>query len=342
MNLENLDAQMNAAIIFSVYYGDLPEPLVKKLQNEIILLFGRDDAIKLTEEDNLETKISNKKDKKEIQFTVRKLFHLRIESDVFWSPFEIINLVLSITVQPITDKEHGGIKINLMDNDSTFLKLSYTEEGTFGNYDLAENKMKAHYSNERVLKLDIIENKETQREYFNENLANVNEKSKLDHFQYAHFNIPLYKFPIVALATIFLPLWLLGIINLGIFFQDENLADRIASIAALMIAFVALIPTIREQIPPNPKIVFIEILVYMETLTSLFALIHSLDVRKIEMFDLIWYESGLFMVSFVITIVTVVLVVALMVAHYFFWEPSYNRSLDEEKDVKFVRSEWNN
>lgn len=262
---------------------------------------------------------------------------------MFWSPFEIINLVLSITVQPISDKKLGTIKINLMDIAETFVKLSYTEEGTFGNYDLAENKMTAHYSNERVLKLEILENKDSQQKYFDDLLDKVNKDSKIDHFQYAHFNIPLYKFPIVALATIFLPLWLLGIINLGIFFQDENLADRIASIAALMIAFVALIPTIREQIPPNPKIVFIEILVYMETLTSLFALIHSLDVRKIEGFDLIWYESGLFMVSFVITIITIILVVVLMIAHYFFWEPSYNRSLDDESsDVKFDRKKWKN
>lgn len=67
----------------------------------------------------------------------------------------------------------------------------------------------------------------------------------MQHFQYAHFNIPLYKFPIVAMATIFLPLWLLGIINLGIFFQDYSMDDRVGSISALMIAFVALIPTIR-------------------------------------------------------------------------------------------------
>jgi hypothetical protein len=59
------------------------------------------------------------------------------------------------------------------------------------------------------------------------------------------------------MATIFLPLWLLGIINLGIFFQDNSMDDRIGSISALMIAFVALIPTIREEIPPNPKIIFI-------------------------------------------------------------------------------------
>ena len=61
----------------------------------------------------------------------------------------------------------------------------------------------------------------------------------------------------MAALTIFIPLWLLSVINLGIFFQDNALADRIASIASLMIAFVALIPTIREQIPPNPKIIYI-------------------------------------------------------------------------------------
>jgi hypothetical protein len=129
---------------------------------------------------------------------------------------------------------------------------------------------------------------------------------------------------------------------LGIFFQDNNLADRIASIAALMIAFVALIPTIRDQIPPNPRIVFIEILVYFETLTSLFALIHSLDVRKIDGFDLIWYESGLFMVSFIITCLTILIVSIMMVLHYFVWEPSYNKNIDDEKDANFKREEWRN
>jgi hypothetical protein len=139
------------------------------------------------------------------------------------------------------------------------------------------------------------------------------------------------------LATIFLPLWLLAIINLGIFFQDNTLSDRIASIAALMIAFVALIPTIRDQIPPNPRIVFIEILVYFETLTSLFALIHSLDVRKDEEFDLVWYESGLFMVSLFITLLTILIVLVMMCLHYFIWEPNYNRDLSDEKDEKYKR-----
>lgn len=69
--------------------------------------------------------------------------------------------------------------------------------------------------------------------------------SSVSEYQHAHFTIPLYKFPFVTLFTIFFPLWLLGIINLGIFYQDTGLADRIGSISALMIAFVALIPVIR-------------------------------------------------------------------------------------------------
>jgi len=67
----------------------------------------------------------------------------------------------------------------------------------------------------------------------------------------------------VALGSIFFPLWLLAFINLGIFFQDNNLADRIGSIATLMVAFVAMVPIIRHQIPPNAHLVFIEILVYI-------------------------------------------------------------------------------
>lgn len=39
--------------------------------------------------------------------------------------------------------------------------------------------------------------------------------------------------------------------------MEPNLADRIADIATLMLAFVAFIPTIHVQIPPSPTITFI-------------------------------------------------------------------------------------
>ena len=42
-----------------------------------------------------------------------------------------------------------------------------------------------------------------------------------------------------------------------IFFQDNTLGDRLANIAAVMIAFSALIPTIRSQVPPAPQITLV-------------------------------------------------------------------------------------
>lgn len=73
----------------------------------------------------------------------------------------------------------------------------------------------------------------------------------------------MYKMPIFSLSTIFIPLWLLGIVNLGIFFETEDLGNRIQGLSGLMVAFVALIPTIRSQIPPHPGWIFIEVLVYL-------------------------------------------------------------------------------
>jgi len=98
-------------------------------------------------------------------------------------------------------------------------------------------------------------------------------------FRHAHFDVPLYKMPMYSLSTIFIPLWLLGIINLGVFFENEDLGNRIQAISGLMIAFAALIPTIRNQIPPHPGWIFIEILVYLEAATCLLALFHSIAIR---------------------------------------------------------------
>jgi hypothetical protein len=66
---------------------------------------------------------------------------------------------------------------------------------------------------------------------------------------------------------------------MGIFFQEQNLHKRIVSIGALMVSFVALIPVIREQIPPTPQITVIEGLVFVEAFTTVLALIESLIIN---------------------------------------------------------------
>lgn len=91
-----------------------------------------------------------------------------------------------------------------------------------------------------------------------------------------------------SLLMIFLPLWSLAIINLGIFFQENSLNERIASIASLMIAFIALNETIRSQIPPHPKVVFVELLVYAEIIACFLCLVDSYEVSQVENYRINW------------------------------------------------------
>lgn len=58
------------------------------------------------------TNIKFKKDGKNkefLVFTVRTCFPVQIYEDIFWSPFEVLRLVLSVTLNSITI--HKGFKI---------------------------------------------------------------------------------------------------------------------------------------------------------------------------------------------------------------------------------------
>ena len=63
--------------------------------------------------------------------------------------------------------------------------------------------------------------------------------------------------PMVPLVTIFLPIWLVGWVSLAIFFQETGFEGRIANLAAVMLAYVAFMPVVRDQLPQNPKLTFI-------------------------------------------------------------------------------------
>jgi hypothetical protein len=63
--------------------------------------------------------------------------------------------------------------------------------------------------------------------------------------------------------TIFIPILLLAVLSTTIFFQDYDLASRIGSIATLVLGFIALIPSIKDQLPPSTKLTLVEIVVYI-------------------------------------------------------------------------------
>jgi hypothetical protein len=98
-------------------------------------------------------------------------------------------------------------------------------------------------------------------------------------FQYAHFRIPIYKYPAVSILTIFIPIWILGLIGLFVFFQEPTLSARLATIAVLALAFVAFLPTINESIPQTPTVKMIDILVLMQLTAVILLIVESYNVR---------------------------------------------------------------
>lgn len=63
--------------------------------------------------------------------------------------------------------------------------------------------------------------------------------------RHAHFHIPISKIPGSEFTTIFAPLWLFSAITLATFFLEPSMADRVAIVATLMIAFIDLISNVR-------------------------------------------------------------------------------------------------
>lgn len=148
---------------------------------------------------------------------------------------------------------------------------------------ILDTKLKSQTRKDELIKeIKALEDKKARKLKTLQQKEKEKEEKKKDpsHFQYSCFKIPIYKHPLASLVMIFLPLWALAIINLGIFFQDSSLPERIAAIGGVMIAFIALIPTIRSQIPPNPKVMFVQILVYIQIFASFLCLINSLQIRS--------------------------------------------------------------
>ena len=96
---------------------------------------------------------------------------------------------------------------------------------------------------------------------------------KPKYYQFTHFVIPLYKYPGNSLATIFIPIFLLALLSLAIFYQDNELSSRIGSIATMVLGYIALIPSVKDQLPPSSKVTIIESVIYLSTLCCLLSLI---------------------------------------------------------------------
>jgi hypothetical protein len=152
LSIASQEAEINADLIFTLFYSTLPSYIVDELCENIIFQFNRSDAIQLVR--SIEISLTKNEKHQTLSFTIRKKLKAKVECNFFWSPFELIYLALVVTIRslnidnPLDAAKPILIRFNLMDHPSRFVKVSHTREDTFGNYRMAPFKLRVHYSSE--------------------------------------------------------------------------------------------------------------------------------------------------------------------------------------------------
>lgn len=82
-----------------------------------------------------------------------------------------------------------------------------------------------------------------------------------------------------------------------------------------MFAYIAIIQVIREQIPINPSVTLIEIIVFLLTGTTLLCLIEGVIIRNLTSYPH-GVRSGFFLSSLVISILSGLVVIFLLIWHH--------------------------
>lgn len=165
---------------------------------------------------------------------------------------------------------------------------------------------------------------------------------KLKNFEYAHFVMPLYKFPFVAILTIYIPLWFISAILLGNFFIGS-----IIVIGGRMTSLAMLLPLIRSLLATSPSLTFTQILIYIQSAVGSFmclANILQINFNKYPKFplDLVWQENAFFIISATVTLATVIIVVLQLLYHWIILQPSYKSKEKVPIYLEFKPWEWKN
>jgi hypothetical protein len=114
---------------------------------------------------------------KTVEFVVRMDFNCQLEGDVFYTPFEIINLYLTVTVQtlvlnPRRTEEHQhekrvDVKFNVM-RSSEVMMLGWGEKCNFASYQLAHYFLDSRYTNSPknpFKPISVLHGVESEEEY---------------------------------------------------------------------------------------------------------------------------------------------------------------------------------
>jgi hypothetical protein len=102
IDIEGLNGEVSGTLLFTFYYGAVDRAIIDRFvggENAILLNFSHQESILLKEDKGITVKEDLKE--KTVEFVVRMDFNCQLEGDVFYTPFEIINLYLTITVQTL-------------------------------------------------------------------------------------------------------------------------------------------------------------------------------------------------------------------------------------------------
>lgn len=103
------------------------------------------------------------------------------------------------------------------------------------------------------------------------------------------------------------------------------MSNRDGSLATFLLAYIAFLPSIRESLPETPKIVFTEILVYLQITTSLICFFYSLTVNFQEGYTFQWEQTPAFLACVALTLLNMVVVIGMFLIHKIVWERQYNK-----------------
>ena len=142
--------------------------------------------------------------------------------------------------------------------------------------------------------------------------------------------------------NLFFPVAILGFINLGIFFQDNTiLGKKIINIAGLLVSYLYFLPIVREKIPPSSSLTITEIILFSMASLTLLTYYHSISVRDLQQYELIWNQEILFQIALILTLLIIAVLSIISLVFAFCLSPTYN-SKKKGKEEKFDKKDWSN
>ena len=245
-------------------------------------------------------------------------------------------LVISQTVHFSINNIQYHIKFNCLDNAET-RRIKQSNYFSFGYYCISPVRFQTTDTNTRENPYEV----ENEDQEIEEEKVEKHNKKGIRPYQYTHFRIPIYKHPGLSILTVFIPIWILGMIGLCVFFQEQGFGARLESIAVLVLAFVAFLPTINSSIPPSPDIKLVDLLILMQLASTIILLVESFTIRDIKDFIFDWKHSRLFVSAFALNSFTIFAILLLFLIHKFIWEPSYRKKVDNRFQA-LVIEDWSN